>query len=336
MKAMKERNQVMVAIVGTAIAAALVALSMNLGTLPFLNPTHSFHAQFANADGLSPGADVRVEGISVGKVSAVKVQGDHVQVDFTVQTGLELGGASNASIEVATVLGSLFMQVESAGPGRLQPGDTIPVAHTTVPYTLIEALGTFGNFSQQTDLPALQTSLRTLAGTLSGIAPADVKGAMDGLSSVAQTLAAKQNQISQILTAADQITKTLNTNSGALVELLTQGDQFLRLLNERQQVIGQLLRDTSNLGAQLRAVIARNGTQFTSLLSNLDTFTAVLAKDQHQLEQAVINLGQFSVNITNISGSGPWLNLLSPTAIEPDNVIKACGTNPNSSNGPCG
>lgn len=336
MKALKERNQVMVAIVGTVIAASFVLLSMNLGALPFLNPTKTYHAEFANADGLSPGADVRVEGVSVGKVGAVKVQGDHVDVTFTTNTGLKLGGSSNASIEVATVLGSLFMQVESAGPGVLPTGGTIPVSRTTVPYTLVEALDTFGDFSQQTDLPALQKSLRTLAGTLGGIAPADVKGAMDGLSSVAQTLASKQNQISQILSAADQVTKTLNTNSGALVQLLSQGDEFVRLLNQRQQVIGQLLIDTSNLGAQLRAIIARNGSQFTSLLSNLNTFTAVLAKDQHQLQQAVINLGQFSVNVANISGSGPWFNLLTATAITPDNVIKACGVNPNSSNGPCG
>jgi len=336
MKALKERNQVMVAIVGTVIAASLVLASMNLGALPFLNPTNTYHAQFANADGLSPGADVRVEGISVGKVGAVKVQGDHVQVDFTVQTGLKLGGASNASIEVATVLGSLFMQVESAGPGYLPAGGTIPVSRTTVPYTLVQALDTFGEFSQQTDLPSLQKSLRTLAATLGGIAPSDVKGAMQGLSSVAQTLAAKQNQISQILTAADQVTKTLNSNSGALVQLLTQGDEFVRLLNQRQAVTGQLLRDTSSLGIQLQAIIARNGTQFSSLLANLNTFTAVLAKDQHQLQQAVINLGQFSVNIANVSGSGPWLNLLTPTAITPDNVIKSCGANPNPSNGPCG
>ena len=336
MKALKERNQVMVAIVGTVIAATLVLASMNLGKLPFLNPTNSYHADFANADGLIPGADVRVEGISVGKVGAVKVQGDHVVVDFTVQTGVKLGGSSDASIEVATVLGSLFMQVESAGPGQLRPGDTIPVGHTTVPYTLVQALDAFGAFSQQTDIPALQTSLRRLAGTLGAIAPADVKGAMNGLSSVAQTLAAKQNEISQILTAADQVTKTLNVNSGELVALLTQGDQFVQLLNQRQQVIGQLLADTASLGIQLRTLIARNGTQFTSLLSNLNTLAAVLAKDQHQLQQAVINLGQFSVNIANVSGSGPWLNLLSATAIEPDNILKACGANPNSSNGPCG
>ena len=76
--------------------------------------------------------------------------------------------------------------------------------------------------------------------------------------------------------------------------------------------------------------------KLTSLLSNLNTLAAVLAKDQHQLQQAVINLGQFSVNIANVSGSGPWLNLLSATAIEPDNILKACGANPNSSNGPCG
>src|SRR4051794_27976900 len=151
-KPMRERNQFLVAIVGTAIIGALVLLSMNLGRLPFLNPKTTYHAQFADADGLTSGADVRVLGISVGSVSSVKVERDHVAVAFTVKDGVHLGDQSHASIEVATVLGQLYLQVESAGSGRLRSSDVIPVQRTSVPYTLIGALDAFGNFAGQTDL----------------------------------------------------------------------------------------------------------------------------------------------------------------------------------------
>ena len=150
---MKERNQVSVAIWGTIIAAAVVLVSVNLGSLPFVNSTHTYYADFANADGLKSGDDVRVEGISAGSVESVKVEGDHVHVAFTLKSGIALGGTSRASIEVATVLGNLFMQVESAGPGRLGAGDTIPVSRTVVPYSLLGALNAFGKFSGDTDIP---------------------------------------------------------------------------------------------------------------------------------------------------------------------------------------
>ncbi|MCW2496882.1 MCE family protein [Jatrophihabitans sp.] len=335
MKPMRERNQVAVAIVGTVLGVALVLLSLNLGRLPFVNPSHTYTAQFANADGLSSGDDVRVLGISVGSVKSVKVDGGHVDVRFTVKDGVKLGDQSHASIEVATVLGQLYLQVESAGSSHLASGATIPVARTTVPYTLVGALDAFGNFSGQTDLPKLRQSLQTLATTINGISPRDASDALTGLSKVAQTLAGKQDQVNEILTAANTITKTLNSNSSALVGLLTDGDDFLKLAEQRQAVIASLLKDTSALGAEIETLISKDGAQLTSLLSNLKAITGVLATDQAQLKQAVVNLGQFSINISNATGSGPWLDLLSPTVVVSDNEIVGCGADPKSTTGPC-
>lgn len=336
LKPMRERNQVAVAVVGTALIAALVLLSMNLGRLPFVNPKTTYHAQFANADGLIPGSDVRVLGISVGSVSSVRVDGGHVAVAFTVKDGVHLGDQSHASIEVATVLGQLFLQVESAGSGVLRGGGTIPLARTTVPYTLIGALDAFGQFAGQTDLGKLRDSLQTLATTISGISPKDANAALTGLSDVAKTLAGKQQQVATVLSAADAITKTLNTNTTALLDLLGEGDAFLKMAQQRQAVIDQLLQSTADLGKQISVLISRNGAQLSSLLTNLTSITQVLSNDRTQLQQAVTNLGQFSINIANATGSGPWLDLLTPTVVVPDNQIKACGAQPDSSKGPCG
>jgi phospholipid/cholesterol/gamma-HCH transport system substrate-binding protein len=325
----------MVAIIGTALVAALVLLSINLDKFGFLHPSETYHAQFANAEGLRPGDDVRVAGMSVGSVSGVQVEGAHVRVDFTVQEGLRLGDASNASIEVATVLGQLFLQVESAGSGRLRPGATIPLARTTVPFTLITAFDQLGRFGEQTDIDALRTSLRTLATTLSGISPTDVQGALRGLADVSSTLAAKQQQVSRILTAAARITDTLNGNSAALVQVLSDSNAFLSLLRQRRDLVDSLLQHTAELGTQLRTFMQRNEGQLAPLLDNLNTVTGVLSKDRTQLQQAVAALGQFSVNIADATGSGAWLDLLSPVAVEPDNVIVGCGAHPDASRGPC-
>jgi phospholipid/cholesterol/gamma-HCH transport system substrate-binding protein len=335
MKPLRERNQVSVAIWGTLLAAAVVLLSVNLGNLPFVNPKTTYYADFANADGLKGGDDVRVEGISVGTVESVKVQGDHVHVAFKIKKGIALGRDSRASIEVATVLGNLFMQVESAGPGHLQGGATIPVARTVVPYSLLGALNAFGEFSQKTNVPKLEDSLQTLARTISGIAPKDAKAALRGLADVSSTLAGKQDEITQILRAADSIVATLNKNSGALVSLLAQGDQFLRLVEARRDIISELLRDTARLGAQLRSLMSHDSARLGSLLRSLDTVSALLARQKRQLQQAVVNLGQFGVNITNATGSGPWLDLLSATVVVPDNQIAGCGANPDAQKKPC-
>jgi phospholipid/cholesterol/gamma-HCH transport system substrate-binding protein len=335
MKPMKERNQVSVAIWGTIIAAAVVLLSVNLGNLPFINSTNTYYANFANADGLKSGDDVRVEGISVGSVDSVEVQGDHVHVAFSVKSDIKLGSRSGASIEVATVLGNLFMQVESAGNGHLAEGATIPVQRTVVPYSLLGALNAFGKFSQRTNIPKLQHSLQTLASTISGIAPTDAKAALRGLAHVSTTLASKQQQVSQILQAADSIVHTLNQNSGALVGLVVQGDEFLKLVENRHALINQLLRDTARLGTQLRTLMQRNGAHLHTLLASLDTVSAVLVKEKVHLQRSISYLGQFGENITNITGAGPWLDLLTPSAVIPDNQVAGCGKDPAARKKPC-
>lgn len=324
-KPMRERNQVTVAVVGTLLLAAVLLVAVNLNSLPFLNPTHTYYADFADANGLKSGDDVRVEGVSVGSVESVGVQGDHVHVAFTVRSSLRLGDQSRASIEIATVLGNLFMQVESAGSGRLSSGATIPTSRTAVPYTLLGALNTLGTFAQDTDLGKLRTSLSLLSQNLAGVSPGQAGTALTGLAALARTVADKQSEISAILNQADAVVGTLNRNSGALVALLTQGDEFLRLIQDRSLVIGQLLQDTARLGTELRDLMTRDGAQLGRLLTNLDSVTAVLAKEKAQLQRAVVNLGQFSVNIANATGAGPWADLLVPVGVRPDSVIAGCG-----------
>lgn len=336
MKPIRERDQVSVAVVGTAIAMALVLLSMNLSKLPFVRPASSYSADFANADGIRSGDDVRVLGISVGAVKSVKVQGDRVHVRFTIRKGLALGDQSHASIEIATVLGQLFLQVETAGTGRLSPGGNIPLERTTVPYTVVAALQSFGSFSQATDVPQLRQSLATLASAVDGISPKDAGAALKGLASIARTVASKQSQIHQILDAANAITATLNSNSSGLTQLLADGDSFLQLVQQRRDAIASLLENTNLLGQQLQIVMQKNAAQLAPLLANLTTVSAVLAKEKALLQQSALALSQFSINIANATGAGPWLDLYSPVGIEPDNVLVGCGQHPNSSSGPCG
>jgi phospholipid/cholesterol/gamma-HCH transport system substrate-binding protein len=328
MKGLRERDQAVVAIVGTLVGALIVVLSMNLNRLPFLQSNSSYRAEFVNSGGLTKGAAVRVAGMSVGSVSSVRVIGDHVEVRFTVRRGLKLGSQSGASVEIATVLGELFMQVESAGPGTLAPGSAIPVARTTVPYTLLDAFDALGHNAAATNLPQLRTSLDQLAATLNATSPADVTATLTGLTRMAQAVASRQGEISQLLVDAQQVAKTLATNGAALVNLMSDADTFVQMLNARHDVINRLLADTATLGVELDALIAHDGAQLTPLLNNLKTVSGVLAADRTDIEKSIKTLGQFSTNITNVTGSGPWVDIMLPALLEPDNVIAACGVHP--------
>ena len=328
MRSLAQRDQAVIAIVGTIVAGALILFAVGINKLPLLHPKTGYSAELATSGGMKKGDDVRVSGISVGSVSSVRVEGDHVRVRFTVRKGLALGSESTASVEIATVLGELFLQIDSAGPGRLPGGATIPLARTTVPYTLLDAFVAFGENAAETDLPTLQKSLQQLSATLRGISPVQVRATLRGLTKIANALASRQDEIRTLLDDAQRIAHTLQTRGNALVSLLNDGDQFLQLLIERRDVISRLLHDTADLGSAVSTLIREDGAPLTSLLENVDALSGILAKDHQQLQHAIEALGQFSVNFANVSGNGPWIDILLPTLIIPDTVIGKCGVHP--------
>jgi hypothetical protein len=63
--------------------------------------------------------------------------------------------------------------------------------------------------------------------------------------------------------------------------------------------------------------------------------SGLLAREKHQLQRSIVYLGQFGVNITNVTGAGPWLDLLTPSVVVPDNQVVGCGTDPAADKKPC-
>lgn len=328
MKGLRDRDQAVIAIVGTVVLAGAVLFALAFNRLPFVHPADTYSAEFANSGGLKSGDDVRVAGVSVGEVESVALAGDHVEVRFTVQEGLRLGGASTASIEVATVLGNVFLQVQSAGRGELQPDVPIPVSNTTVPFTLLDAFGEFARNVQHADVPTLEKSLQQLAETLSGISKPAIEATLAGLTKISKAMASRQDEIMTLIDSAQRVVGALQSKGQAIVSVLSSSDIFLRMLNARHEVIRSLFQHTAALGEQISELIEESGAPLTAALASVDTLSALLAKDDAQLRRSITLLGQFSVNIANVTGNGPWIDLFLPTDLIPDNVIVTCGKHP--------
>ena len=113
---------------------AVVVAAFSYDKLPFIKRTSDYSAYFAEAGGIKSGSDVRVSGLSVGRVSDIHLEGTKVRVDFTVGNGVELGDRTEAAIKTETVLGTKMLELTPRGDGKLT--GTIPLERTTSPYDL--------------------------------------------------------------------------------------------------------------------------------------------------------------------------------------------------------
>src|SRR3977135_2503135 len=98
-------NPLRTGIFGIALVGCLVLVSFGYTELPFWPQGKAYEAYFADAGGISPGNDVNVSGIKVGKVSGVALAGDVAKVTFTVNRKVRLGDQTLVSIKTDTVLG---------------------------------------------------------------------------------------------------------------------------------------------------------------------------------------------------------------------------------------
>lgn len=130
-----------------ATVAVFLAYSANTG-LPFV-PTTEVKVKLINAAQLVKGNEVREGGFRVGVVERIQpiVENGQSEAELTLKLDKKAGGMpSDSTIQVRprSVLGLKYVQITRGLSHRdLRDGDTIPIAHTSVPVDLDEVFATF-------------------------------------------------------------------------------------------------------------------------------------------------------------------------------------------------
>ena len=170
-------NPLRTGILGIFVVACLVLVSFGYTGLPWYPQGRGYEAYFSDAGGISPGNDVAVSGIKVGKVTSVSLARDQAKVGFTVDRNIKVGNQTLVAIKTDTVLGQKSLSVTPGGSGD---STVIPIGRTTTPYTLNTALQDLGGNVSALDKPKFEQALQTLTDTLHDATP-QLRGALDGV-----------------------------------------------------------------------------------------------------------------------------------------------------------
>lgn len=322
MKALSDRNPVVVALVAVVVIVAVTFAALNLNRLPIFNHTNTYHADFPNAAGLVASDIVTVDGVRVGSVIRLELRGDHVDVTFTADSNIRLGAATTAAAKVQTPLGTEFLELSPAGPGRLT--HAIPQSQVSVPFTLVGDLNQLAIQVEQYNIPQLEQALETSAATLNGTPSSLIAQSLSGLARFSTILANDKDQLSTIVSQGSQLSQVLNQRSAQLVDLVGQGNLVLQVLQQRETAIKQLLDGTAELSAEITSLLGTKNTELNTLLVNLNSVSGVLAKDSSSIQSALPLLAAFSRYAANITGSGPFADASVPTLLIPDNLVSQC------------
>ncbi|HEX3900888.1 MAG TPA: MCE family protein [Mycobacteriales bacterium] len=322
MKPFSARNRVVVGLVGTTGLVGVLAAVVLLPKVSVFSSNRSYSADFAAAAGLSSGDDVRVAGIPQGTVTGVHLDDAVIRVDFTLPKSVHLGDDTSASIEVATLLGTKYVEITPDGSGTLDASSPIPVSRTQVPFDLADVTNGLSATVGGLDISTLRKALATVSTTFAHT-PTVTRQLLHGLAGISKVVVSRQSQLQQLVRSTRSVTTTLVSQRSSLDALFLDADQVLATLHARRVIIHELLVDSTRLGQELTRLVNRNAATLGPLLDRLHVVTTLLRKDDHVLGHAVDLLAPASRGLANATGDGPYIDINLPYLLLPDNVL--CG-----------
>lgn len=275
------------------LGALIVAVAVIGGAVAVLWPgseQRRVTAYFTSAVGLYPGADVRILGIQVGKVTSVRPVGRSVKVELTYDGAQKVPADAQAMIVNQSLVADRYIQLTPVYKGGpvLANGVTLPLTRTAVPVEIDEVSGSLNDLNKALGPDGANASgslsrlLQVGASTLDGQG-ADLRQTISDTSRLLSTLSEDRGDVAATIENLRQIT-----------EVMVANDQQIRQFNQHLSGVStQLAAEKEELGAALRTLgpTLRNVTKFvkgnrSELAANvrqLAQITSILVKDKKAL-----------------------------------------------------
>lgn len=301
--------KVLAAAVVTLLVVAGIAV-LNVLTHPKVQVT----AHFGAAVGVYEGSDVRVLGVSIGKITKVKPEGRTVRVVMELDSKQAVPADAGAVVVPPSVVSDRYVQltpVYTGGP-RMRDGADIPVTRTATPVELDEifrnvndlnvALGPAGANSSG----ALSRLLKVGADNLDGQGE-QFNITVKDFSQAIQTLSGSRQDLFGTISNLQQFTTALAKNDGQVRQFNKDLASVAEQLAGEKDELAAALHNLSIALAQVAAFVRDNKKDLTKNVAGLADVTAVLVKQRAALAQfldeAPLALGNLHLAYNPSSGT---------------------------------
>jgi phospholipid/cholesterol/gamma-HCH transport system substrate-binding protein len=234
------------------VAAIVVGLTIVAGFgLHLIKPEPMrLSAMFNDTTGLYIGNDVRVLGVDIGKVTAVKPTGKTVRVDMEFPHGTEIPANADAAIMQSSLVTDRFVELTPAyrSGKQIASGTLLPLSRTRNPANLDEMVRAVD------DLIVALGDPRTGGSNVGKLLDVGAKN-LDG----------QGRFIQQALRASQGAMDAVNGNEPDLEKITTNLDSLVKALAARDTLIRRLSTNVT----ESTSMLAGQRTQLRSLVSEL-------------------------------------------------------------------
>lgn len=289
------------------LAAALVVV--RIGNVHFFSHNAGYTAELADASGLIAGDNVKVAGVTVGRVDAVSVRHGLAVVHFDLQPSLHLRSSTMVGLQWLDVIGQKVLYLYPGSSGRvLRPGSTLPLSQNVSDASVGQLLNTLGPFLQAIDPKQQNAFLQAIAGALQG-ENVQVHSLIGHTATVASSVGSLSQQLGAVIDNLDTVVTAIAQHRG---DVATLSDNLAGLSQSLAQRNGLLDSTVGNLGQvehELAGLLGSNRSTLDSIVSSLNGIAGDLARHRRQLADSLHTLPAGLAPYQQISSYGQWFQI---------------------------
>ncbi len=226
-------------VVGVGTTATACGLALDDVPLPRLvdGPTYRVTVEFEDALNLPVDAPVKLEGATVGQVSAVEAGAYVAEVELAVSTDVALRDSSRAEIRLTSPMGTAFVQLFPGEEGALlADGAVLPVAATGSAPDVTDLLSALSTVVTGGSFADISTIIGQLNLALTGNA-GDVRRLLGRLDRVVTDLDDDFPRVDRLTAALDRLSRRLVADLPEITDGLTDLSALVVSLDEQRTTL---------------------------------------------------------------------------------------------------
>jgi len=297
-------------LVFSALCVALaIALVVRIGNVQLFSSNATYSAQLSDASGLIPGDNVKISGVTVGRVQSVSVQRGHALVSFDVQPNVHLRSTTGVGLQWLDVIGQKVLYLYPGSSGRLlKPGATIPLTNSVSDASVGALLNSLGPFLQALDPHEGNAFLTAVAGALNGN-NAEVHSLIGHAATVAGAVGSVSGQLGSVIDDMDAVLSAIASHQNDVARLT---DNLAALSQSLSQHNGLLDTTVGNLGTvehELANLLSTNSQNFDTIIASLKSVALNLVQHRKTLGIALHTFPAGLAPYQQISSFGQWFQI---------------------------
>ena len=251
---------------------------------------YQVHAVFDQALNLAQGAQVRVNGVSVGRVSSVEARNYQALVTMDVRDGTRIPEDSTARLRYDTPLGELIIQVTPGGSARdLADGGQFRRANATTAPTVEDTLSAASTLINGGRLGELQTIAEELNTALGGREDT-IRHSNEQVSAFLHEANASTGDLARSLEALRDVSKELDDQRSTIRKALDDIGPAAETLGESTEDVVTLLKRADRLARTSQRLALKVDDPLVQILAQLGPIADAVLSTQPELHPGLVNL----------------------------------------------